>query len=58
MDLPTRGEISCNRESANFIPQDSADDSKKADKEQRMIVRDVREGLDASTEKPENGRSK
>ena len=35
---------------ANFIPQDIADDSKKADKQQRMIVR---EGLSAcSTEKP------
>ena len=50
MDLSSRVEISCNSEGANFIPQDSADDSEKADKEQRMIVR---EGLGASTEKPE-----
>ena len=51
MDLSSRDEISCNSEGANLIPQDSADDSKKADKEQRMIVR---EGLGAcSAEKPE-----
>ena len=49
MDLSSRVEISCNGEGANFIPQDSAVDSKKADKQQRMIVR---EGLGASTEKP------
>ena len=50
MDLSSRDEIPCNGEGAKFIPQDSADDSKKADKQQRMIVR---EGLGASTEKPE-----
>ena len=49
MDLSSRVEISCNGEGANFIPQDSADASKKADKQQRMIVR---EGLGVSTEKP------
>ena len=50
MDLSSRDEIPCNSEGANFIPQDPADDSKKADKPQRMIVR---EGPSASTEKPE-----
>ena len=51
MDLSSRDEISCNSKGANIIPQDSADDSKKADKQQRMIVR---EGLGArSAEKPE-----
>ena len=45
MDLSSRVEISCNGEGANFIPQDSADDSKKADKQQRMI-------LGVSTKKP------
>ena len=42
--------MSCNSEGANFITQDSADDSKKVDKQQRMIVR---EDQGASTEKPE-----
>ena len=50
MDLSSRVEVSCNSESADFIPQDSADDSKKADKRQRMIVR---EDLLPRGEKPE-----
>ena len=40
MDLLSRVEESCNSEGENFLPQDSADDSKKAEVEM------VRDGAD------------
>ena len=50
MHLSSQAEISCNSECANSLSQDSADDSKRTDKQQRMIVR---EGGRGGIEKPE-----